>query len=79
VWEQRAAAACVAHGLLLAAHARGFGAMWRTGWFGEAPKVRTHLGLVDGEEVTGWVHLGTPAGPAAPPRPTALPPVTWLG
>lgn len=78
-WEQRATAACVAYGLTLAAHAKGFGAMWRTGWFGGSPKVRAHLGLVDGEEVTAWVYLGTPAGPPPAPRQAAEPPVTWLG
>jgi nitroreductase len=79
MWEQRAAAVCAAHGLVLAAHLRGFGAMWRTGWYGEAPKVRAHLGLYDGEDVTGWIYLGTPAGPAPSPRPDAEPSVTWLG
>lgn len=86
VWEQRATAACVAHGLLLAAHTLGFGAMWRTGWVGDAPKVRAHLGLHDGgddgclrEEVTGWIYLGTPIGPRPVPRPEVEPPVTWLG
>lgn len=85
-WEQRATAACVAHGLTLAAHALGFGAMWRTGWFGDAPKVRAHLGLHDGsdygrlrEEVTGWIYLGTPVGPRTVPRPAVELPVTWLG
>lgn len=78
LWEQRASAACVAYGLVLAAHARGYGAMWRTGWLGTAPKVRAYLGLAHGEEVTGWIHLGTPAGP--PPAPRALPelPVSYL-
>ena len=31
--EQLLAAGCAAHGLLLAAHARGIGAVWRTGSF----------------------------------------------
>lgn len=78
LWEQRATASCVAHGLVLAAHACGFGAMWRTGWFGDAPKVRAHIGLADGEEVTGWIYLGTPAGTPPPPRPESPLPVTWL-
>ncbi|MEJ3656319.1 nitroreductase [Actinomycetes bacterium KLBMP 9759] len=76
--EQRASAACVAHGLTLAAHARGFGAMWRTGWYGETAKVRAHLGLLDNEEVTGWIYLGTPTGSPPPPRPETPLPVTWL-
>jgi nitroreductase len=79
VWEQRAAAVCAAHGLLLAAHARGFGAIWRTGWYGDTPKVRAHLGLVEGEEVTAWIYLGTPVGGRPPARPEVEPPVTWLG
>lgn len=77
--EQRAAATCVAYGLTLAAHARGFGAMWRSGWYGGAPKVRVHLGLAEYEEVAAWVYLGTPAGHAPPPRPAIDPAVTWLG
>jgi nitroreductase len=83
VWEQRAAASCAAYGLLLAAHDRGFGAMWRTGWFGSAPKVRALLGLADAgrhpaESVTGWIYLGTPSGTAPPPRPEVPTSVTWL-
>ncbi|MFC5994930.1 nitroreductase [Pseudonocardia hispaniensis] len=78
VWEQQASAACVAYGLVLAADALGYGAMWRTGWFGEAPKVRAHLGLADHEDVTGWIYLGTPPGSARPPRRAAELPVSWL-
>lgn len=83
VWEQRAAASCAAYGLLLAADACGFGAIWRTGWFGDAPKVRALLGLADAgprpaETVTGWIYLGTPAGSTPPPRPDVPPSVTWL-
>jgi nitroreductase len=76
--EQQASAVCVAHGVVLAAQALGFGAMWRSGWFAEAPAVRTHLGLADTEDVTGWIYLGTPTGPAPAPRRPVDPPVTWL-
>jgi nitroreductase len=76
--DQRASAVCVAHGLVLAAQARGFGAMWRSGWYGHAPKVRAHLGLADAEIVTGWIYLGTPSGQPPPPRPEFDLPVTWL-
>lgn len=78
LWEQRAAACCVAYGLVLAADAAGFGAMWRTGWYGEAPLVRRHLGLLEHEELIGWIYLGTPAGPAPPARELPEPPVRWL-
>jgi len=76
-WEQRATAACVAHGVVLAADELGYGAIWRTGWFGEAPKVRAHLGLADHEDVTGWIYLGTPTTRPAP-RPVVEPAITWL-
>ncbi|MGD9991401.1 nitroreductase family protein [Pseudonocardia sp.] len=76
-WEQRATAACVAHGVVLAADELGYGAIWRTGWFGEAPKVRAHLGLADHEDITGWIYLGTPTTRPAP-RPVVEPAITWL-
>jgi nitroreductase len=78
LWEQRATAVCVAHGLVLAADLSGYGAMWRTGWFGDAPKVRAHLGLAESEDVTGFVYLGTPAGTTPPGPPAGELPITWL-
>jgi nitroreductase len=78
-WEQVASAACVAYGVTLAAHALGFGSMWRTGWFGDAPKVRAHLGLAENEKVMGWVYLGTAPDQNPPPRTEARPDVTRLG
>lgn len=76
-WEQRASATCVAHGVVLAADAMGFGAIWRTGWFGDAPKVRAHLGLAYHEDVTGWIYLGAPVGRRAPRIAPELS-VSWL-
>src|SRR6266540_15605 len=38
--ELVAPAAAAAENLCLAAHALGYGCMWRTGWYGEAPEVR---------------------------------------
>lgn len=67
-WEQLASAAAATQNLLLAAHADGWGAMWRTGWFTEAVEVRTELGLTDTERCVGLVYLGTPAA-EPPPRP----------
>ena len=68
-WEQVASAAAAAENLCLAAHALGYGCMWRTGWYGDAPEVRDHLGLGDQESVMAWVYLGTqPEGTRPPPR-----------
>ncbi|MGI9015984.1 MAG: nitroreductase family protein [Euzebya sp.] len=74
VWEQTAAVAAATQNLCLAAHALGYGAMWRTGWYGDAPEVRHALSLDPAEHVVGWVYLGTiPAGVTlAPRRPTDL-------
>jgi nitroreductase len=72
-WEQVASAAA-AENLCLAAHTLGFGCMWRTGWYGEAPEVREHLKLTGDETVMAWVYLGTaPAGTRPSPRTDADP------
>lgn len=71
VWEQEAAVAAATQNLCLAAHAQGYGAMWRTGWFGDAPEVRQALALGPEDRVIGWVYLGTvpPTFNPAPKRP----------
>lgn len=61
--EQRLAAACAAHGILLAAYAQGIGAVWRTGELSYSPHVAKGLGLSEGEEVIGLLYLGTPQNP----------------
>jgi nitroreductase len=58
--EQRLAAACAAHGILLAAYAQGIGAVWRTGELSYSPDVAKGLGLGEGEEVIAFLYLGTP-------------------
>ena len=61
--EQRLAAACAAHGILLAAYAQGVGAVWRTGELSYSPQVAKGLGLADTEEVIGFLYVGTPLNP----------------
>lgn len=70
-WEQLVTAGCAAQNLCLAAHALGYGSMWRTGWYADEPIVRDHLGLQAHEQVVGWIYLGTPKGSAPPARPPA--------
>ena len=66
--EQVLAAGCAAHGLLLAAHAQGLGAVWRTGEFAYDRHVLQGLGLGENEQLLGFVYLGTPDGkPRTPP------------
>lgn len=58
--EQLISAGCAAHGMLLAAHAQGVGAMWRTGNPAYDPRVMEGLGLAKNEAVVGYLYLGTP-------------------
>lgn len=67
--EQLQAAACAAHGILLAAYAQGIGAVWRTGEPGYTEHVAKALGLADGEELIAFLYLGTPAKAARVPEP----------
>lgn len=60
--EQRLAAGAAAQNMLLAAHALGLGAMWRTGEMAYHPQVLEGLGLGADEELIGYLYLGTPAG-----------------
>lgn len=70
--EQVLAAACAAHGLLLAADALGFGAMWRTGDLAYDPLVAAGLGLASHEQIIGFVYLGSVEGARRTPAPLAL-------
>jgi nitroreductase len=64
--EQDIAAACACHAMLIAAHAQGLGAMWRTGSMATNPIVKTGLGLDSGEKILSFLYVGQPS---APPRP----------
>ncbi len=65
--EDRDAVAAGVQNLLLAAHARGLAAMWRTGAMADEPEVRSALGLGDHEAIVAFVYLGRPVAPP-PPR-----------
>jgi nitroreductase len=67
--EDFAATAAAVQNLLLAAHARGFGTVWRTGGMAYDPAIVDHLGLGQGERIVGFVYVGRPAiEPQQPPR-----------
>jgi nitroreductase len=69
VVEQVLSAGAAAVNVLLAAHALGYGAMWRTGAAAYHPLVHDALGLDPEESIVGFLYLGTPADSAGPPRP----------
>ncbi|MEK1942233.1 MAG: nitroreductase family protein [Pseudomonas sp.] len=58
--EQVLAAGCAAHGILLAAHAQGVGAVWRTGDLSYNARVAKGLGLAPNEQIIAFLYLGTP-------------------
>lgn len=69
--EDRDAVVAGVQNLLLAAHAHGLGAMWRTGAMADEPEVAAHLGLGPGDAIVGFVYLGWPDG--RPPAPSERP------
>lgn len=66
--EQIVAVGAAAQNLLLAAHALGFGGMWRTGAPAYDASVKRALGLDEQDTIVGFLYLGTPVGDAPPPR-----------
>lgn len=81
--EDRDAVAAAVQNLLLAAHAEGLAAIWRTGVMADEPEVAQALGLADGDALVGMVYLGRPLpGATEPPAPERAPleaVVRWRG
>jgi|TARA_B100000315_G_C14418833_1_gene514558 nitroreductase len=61
--EQEFSAAAATQNMLLAAHAQGIGAMWRTGSMAYHPIVMKGLGLAEHEKIIGFLYLGSIDGP----------------
>lgn len=68
--EQIIAAGAAAQNILVAAHALGFGAFWRTGAAAYDDAVKTALGLVASDAIIGFLYLGTTSVPAGPVLPS---------
>lgn len=79
--EDRDAVCAGLQNLLLAAHADGLGAIWRTGAFIDEDEVRAHLACGPAEEIIGFVYVGEPEGPPppTPPRAAASAVTEWRG
>jgi nitroreductase len=67
--EDRDAVSAAVQNLLLAAHARGLGAIWRTGTMADEPEVREELGLGPRDAVVGLVYIGHPLSGGDAPAP----------
>lgn len=66
VIEQLLSAGAAAQNVMLAAHALGFGAAWKTGAPAYDAYVKAELGLVPGDAIVGFLYLGTPTVKPAP-------------
>ncbi len=62
-WEQILSAGAVCVNLLYAAQALGYGANWITDWYAYDPEAQAILGLEAGEQVAGFIFIGTPREP----------------
>jgi len=79
VHEQLWAVAACVENMALAAHALGFGAMWKTGEAARDADVKQTLGFESDDEIVSFLYLGTNAAPG-PVRAAALDgKVTWIG
>jgi hypothetical protein len=58
--ENVAAASAACQNILLAAHAQGLGAIWRTGEWARDPKVKEFLGFEADQHLIGFIYVGWP-------------------
>ena len=59
-WEQIASASCTGYALVLAAHAMGVGAVWKSASVLDGAALRAALALTGPERLLGWINLGAP-------------------
>ena len=77
--ENVCATAAATQNLLLAAHALGLGAMWRTGSAAFDPDAKRFLGFEPDQYVIGFIYIGDPQSEPLPPaRPSHEDRTTWM-
>lgn len=77
--ENICAAAAATQNLLLAAHAMGLGAKWRTSEWARDPLVKKFLGFDADQHVIGFIYVGYPEFVAEPaPRPSFDDRTVWI-
>ena len=70
VWEQQLSAGAACMNLEHAANALGYSASWITDWYSYDPQALELMDIVSGEQVAGFIHIGTLAeAPLERPRP----------
>jgi nitroreductase len=77
--ENVCAAAAACENILLAAHALGLGAMWRTGEWARDPKVKAFFGLEPDQHLIAFLYIGYPESElAVADRPPVEDRVVWM-
>jgi nitroreductase len=77
--ENIAAAAAATQNMLLAAHALGLGAKWRTGEWARDVKVKEFLGFEPDQHIIGFIYIGYPeAAMEYPARPSFEDRSRWM-
>jgi nitroreductase len=77
--ENIAAAAAATQNMLLAAHALGLGAKWRTGEWARDVRVKKFLGFEPDQHIIGFIYIGYPEFDAVfPPRPSFEDRTVWM-
>jgi nitroreductase len=77
--ENICAAAAATQNLLLAAHAMGLGAKWRTSEWARDPLVKKFLGFDADQHIIGFIYVGYPEFVAEPaPRPSFEDRTFWM-
>ncbi len=77
--ENIAAAAAACQNMLLAAHALGLGAIWRTGDSARDPHIKQFLGFTPDQHLIGFLYIGYPeAAPEPKQRPGFEDRTVWM-
>jgi nitroreductase len=77
--ENYAAASAACQNILLAAHALGLGAIWRTGDWSRDAKVKEFFGLTADQHVAGFIYVGYPENAGEPAvRPSFEDRTVWM-
>jgi nitroreductase len=77
--ENVSAVAAACQNILLAAHALGLGAKWKTGEWADDPKVKEFLGFAPDQHLLAFIYVGYPEVPSEPKqRPNFEDRVIWI-
>jgi nitroreductase len=77
--ENYAAASAATQNILLAAHALGLGAKWRTGEWARDPHIKEFLGFAPDQHIVGFIYIGYPEFQEdVSPRPSYQDRTVWM-